>query len=607
MLAAKEDRGPVIRYVPNEVCIVVDEPLNDLSGERLYALVHQRLNQWLRELPQLEKPRDRLERDLLPTPDFWAYLRGVTPPLRAVTRLDGRRQQPWITLAGRQSQTRLLFYVVGPSQVRVSDRALAVHQRRIRDMVNLINWQGPITLDNELRRVVACTPNWMVGAAHTTSSPGTAPEAVQPDDPAVTGPGGFRFQFVDERLVKAAVTNPTLTPLVERQQQLAKLVDGLRERRTQRRSAVAVAVLDTCPTRAGVAAAATRYPTNLQLKDVVDHPSQVVIEAAPSLQVGDLAHVGAVLPNWRDLLPKLQQKTLVSNEADHGLFVAGIIRDIAPQADVHLIRALDDDGTGDLLALATILRQLPDIYLTQQGYQRLVVNLSLTVDIPAPALFLQEWLPQTATSPTTLARRWPELCGLVDRSQLSLRRIIDWLTDRDVAVVAAAGNDADGVPLRPAPAPPAVYEDVLSVAAVTRRTRPSRYSNRGDQIVFGNGVAIFGGDGQAGPDGVPRIPPAGADRWRDAVAGLFSNRDLPLAPPGARPNATGWVWWSGTSFASPVVAAIVADLLLTTPSQTIPGLMQTVRGFASIDEATLEATAGPFDCSAIFARQVFQP
>ena len=43
---------------------------------------------------------------------------------------------------------------------------------------------------------------------------------------------------------------------------------------------------------------------------------------------------------------------------DHGLFIAGLIRDIAPKASIRLIRILNDLGGGDLYNLFAALTDL---------------------------------------------------------------------------------------------------------------------------------------------------------------------------------------------------------------------------------------------------------
>jgi hypothetical protein len=128
-------------------------------------------------------------------------------------------------------------------------------------------------------------------------------------------------------------------------------------------------------------------------------------------------------------------------------------------------------------------------------------------------------------------------------------------------------------------------------------------------IVFGNGVAVFGGEGIAAAPGQMAEIPAPTDGRMDAVAGLFSAEQLPLTPPGAGVNKTGWAYWSGTSFAAPVISAIAADLWLDDPAglPNVPAVVAAVRDLASAPEATLETTTGgPFDCSAIYAFQEYE-
>ena len=63
---------------------------------------------------------------------------------------------------------------------------------------------------------------------------------------------------------------------------------------------------------------------------------------------------------------------------DHGLFVAGLIRDIAPRARIRLIRVLNDFGGGDLYCLFAALTDLEQ-ELVSGSIRRLVINLSLTI------------------------------------------------------------------------------------------------------------------------------------------------------------------------------------------------------------------------------------
>ena len=63
---------------------------------------------------------------------------------------------------------------------------------------------------------------------------------------------------------------------------------------------------------------------------------------------------------------------------DHGLFVSGIIRDLAPRAHIRLVRILNDFGGSDLYSLFAILTDL-ERELVSGTIRRLVINLSLTI------------------------------------------------------------------------------------------------------------------------------------------------------------------------------------------------------------------------------------
>jgi subtilisin family serine protease len=274
---------------------------------------------------------------------------------------------------------------------------------------------------------------------------------------------------------------------------------------------------------------------------------------------------------------------------DHGLFVAGLVRDLAPAADVHLIRVLGDYGVGTLQGLAHVLNRLPGT-LNPGGTRRLIVNLSLMVDIPTSWRIVSRWFPGLSGDEYK-----PNVLGALGHLDVSVRASIDALNRLGVLVVAAAGNDAlptpAGPPNRPLPRHPARIESVLSVGALTRDGTPTSYSNQATVpplSPFGpatsNGVAVFGGEaslrsGWAGPAPAPtnppvpglpallgprfvEVPPTGA---ADAVAGIVSAARLPMGKirnpttgTTTPTNPTGWVYWVGTSFATPIVSALAA-------------------------------------------------
>jgi hypothetical protein len=241
--------------------------------------------------------------------------------------------------------------------------------------------------------------------------------------------------------------------------------------------------------------------------------------------------------------------------SDHGIFVAGIIHSLAPQAQLHLFQVLNEYGIGTLEIIGAALEKV----IQDLGNSALVVNLSLTLDIPIekahtksdkkgvrdvlgePILQKKSWLERVA---------WPA----------------EWICDLVYAlgsrVIAAAGNDRDGAKQgspRPQARYPAALERVLGVGALPNtKTRPSpavplltaRYSNLSDKPAQ-SGITTLGGE----------------EGQYEGVLGIY----LEKFPDGSTSQA-GWGWWCGTSFATPIIsgttAAVLSSMLSAHPPAT---------------------------------------
>lgn len=231
---------------------------------------------------------------------------------------------------------------------------------------------------------------------------------------------------------------------------------------------------------------------------------------------------------------------------DHGLFISGIIRDLAPRVRIRLVRILNDFGCCDLYNLFAALTDLEQ-ELVSGAIRRLVINLSLAVT-PDVRRLSAIWFEN---------RSWPsgQLSGalrLLTQLEEGLRLLFESLYTHGALIVAAAGNDSEpahkqGKKPGP-PRAPARYSTTMSVTAVNSQYETARYANAASIAPMDAGVATFGGDsyGVTGADGQP-----------DAVRGIY------IAPtfPGGDLNVSGWADWSGTSFATPVISALGAHLL----------------------------------------------
>ncbi len=581
----------VVNYVGGEVCFVISADRVDRPAE-LYETIRQSLNLNLTGClhpsanggtPSMRSARVRASEttgnsfaaDLAVTDlaDWSARLRTLSPDQRGTNPngsvaqpdsatsiellrpLDRRKApiDPWVVLPRLGAPTTFLAFFALNSAVNPSD------PRLVRQLVNCANLQlvgrdGPDAVAAGFR-VVAATPNWLTIAApnHGCGSPAGPPEAVPDARTPQTRRPLFHFGNASlEASAKAAVD-------------VGGTVDGR----------VVVAILDTSPSTKGVQAAAS--PSDPRANWLMREVSETVhFDGALSLDptyFDFLSGSGpaAVLPNLQG--PEVEASGPPPSDAfdmaDHGLFAAGIVRHLAPSAEVHLIRVLSNEGVGDMLAIIATLRMLPE-QLQIGPNRKLVVNLSLGADIPVGERLLARWFPKSYADHTTLRQRWADMCRVTDPIDRGLSEVITALDEQGVVLVAAAGNDAFTLPTgRKDPRYPAHYENVLGVTATSRSGRLADYANLGDEAAFSdeNGVATFGGNARlsGGPgSGPPRID-AASDPV-DAIVGIFCAQSLPSLSGGSRTNQNGWVYWSGTSFATPIVSALVANAWRQNPS-----------------------------------------
>ena len=231
---------------------------------------------------------------------------------------------------------------------------------------------------------------------------------------------------------------------------------------------------------------------------------------------------------------------------DHGLFIAGLIRDIAPKASIRLIRILNDLGGGDLYNLFAALTDLEQ-ELDSGAIGKLVINLSLTI-MPDIRRLPYVWFER---------RQWPstQLMGairILTHIEEGLRLLFESLYAQGALIVAAAGNDSfsankEGLAPRP-PRAPARYETTLSVTSVNSHFVPSVFANAANMPPLNTGIATFGGDGFGSID---------ANGLPDAVRGVYISPTFQ----GGEQNTSGWADWSGSSFATPIISAYGAHLL----------------------------------------------
>ncbi len=247
--------------------------------------------------------------------------------------------------------------------------------------------------------------------------------------------------------------------------------------------------------------------------------------------------------------------------ADHGVFVAGIIRSLAPQAKLHLIEVLNPYGLGTVETIALGLQQLLNRGPDQP---RLLVNCSLVINIP-PADLLAALAAQDPL--------WQQFDQQsLQESSETLETICQELRNQNVFLIAAAGNDGDpnadtdndpNTIAHPLPHFPAAYDSVTGVAALDADDQPAPYSDVCDTPAS-EGMAVFGGD----------VDPTAAEN-ADPNHGMLSVFTSVQFPSGAL-NSNGWARWAGTSFATPTLTGAIAALInpatLPTPDAALQAL-----------------------------------
>jgi hypothetical protein len=187
-------------------------------------------------------------------------------------------------------------------------------------------------------------------------------------------------------------------------------------------------------------------------------------------------------------------------DAGHGTFVAGIIQDIAPDAHITVYRAMDSDGIASEPTVACEM-----IRAVREGAQ--IVNLSLGCQT-------QDNVPPIAI-----------------RAALDVIRKIEREEDREVLIVAAAGNYADTRPCWPA-----AFRRVVSVAALAPDLLPAQWSTHGFWVTcstIGQGI----------------------------ISTYVNGTESYLIDPDPQTfGLDAFAAWSGTSFAAPQIAGALARL-----------------------------------------------
>ncbi|MFI6681076.1 S8 family peptidase [Kribbella sp. NPDC050470] len=191
--------------------------------------------------------------------------------------------------------------------------------------------------------------------------------------------------------------------------------------------------------------------------------------------------------------------TTIDTYAGHGTFIAGIIRSIAPLAEVYVKRVF---GFGDGVLESDLVQALDDVL--EEHHPDIISMSAGTYTYDATGLL---------TFPVFHERRLSHHKGVV--------------------MVVAAGNDSDRKPFWPAAAPYTVSVGALG----------TYWRGRADFSNFGGWVDVYA----PGQDLVNAFP-----------VGTYTYTEPPHDATGRVEQFYGIAKWSGTSFSTPVVSGLIA-------------------------------------------------
>jgi subtilisin family serine protease len=285
---------------------------------------------------------------------------------------------------------------------------------------------------------------------------------------------------------------------------------------------------------------------------VLPMDSDPVVEVSHEFQQALDAHEAALAnaagdpfdrlgPPWEEMSRIQPLLGLTDSHAGHGTFVTGLIHQKCPDARVLSLRILYSDGfssEGSILFALEYLRQRVETALATGNDDLLVDAVSMSLG----------FYPETTTT------------GEIRKVSDAIKA----LTDLGVAVVAAAGNHATTRPFLPA---------AFGANAA--------HSNGGNELLAAIGAlnasgittAAFSNDGEwitrwaPGNALVSTVPVfQGAESPSLSLRDRAGLGDRMRTGPDNDDLTSGFAVWAGTSFATPVVAGMVAQSLCDGPA-----------------------------------------
>jgi Subtilase family len=342
---------------------------------------------------------------------------------------------------------------------------------------------------------------------------------------------------------------------------------------------VTVFILDTLPNRQEISRAAIAAGNNNKLLLDVDKYVAFNYQFDGLVDAVDVSGLGEI-----SVAKDIYGRHTNFSMPDHGLFIAGIVRSAASDVSIECIRVLNDYCVGDTNVLLRSLQYIhnrmsainPDT--NQQGdlFNRpVVINMSLVIPTDDEAKLL---------------RVKTKGGGKKNILRTDLLAAIQSLVELGAVFAASAGNEGDN-PMNPSgKIPDALYpaafandkvKGIISVGAANSAHKAAKYSCFPGPL----GIATYGGEiPKAIPSKPPKHPPTPGcitkPKAIDALVGIYSSNTYPSLsiddcdPTYFAPNNSAWTYWVGTSFATPIISAVLACILeKSRPGYNVPLLV----------------------------------
>lgn len=251
---------------------------------------------------------------------------------------------------------------------------------------------------------------------------------------------------------------------------------------------------------------------------------------------------------------------------DHGLYVAGLVNRVAPEARIHLVNALDNRGNGEIYTLIQVLFAVIEDAVKASAQKKLPLS-DVIVNMSLKAVFTEDLLLATKTR-DAMEQLWMAVKGNPGNDKVSNTLLKDMLFDFDyvpslripimildllgAVLVASAGNDSAKRYGNEPMAIPARYREVIGVAANNFWEKQANYSNLGNIFAPGGGYKDpEDPDVDVGEENP--IKPKDKDE-------VLQNLAMVSTVPETK-ETDGFAYWCGTSFSAPLVSGLAALVL----------------------------------------------